>query len=116
MKIAVYPRSAAMKDPANFAFIPDIGYARPTKPLPKGPVKDGNCAAPFPPEDGSRHLIKPPGNHEALFATWHAKSGVWLFVGGRRLGFTPDYLASHGWTYLRAAPLGTVYAAGERRH
>ena len=99
------PQAQALRDPANHIFRPGTGHLRAAKPLPMGALKGTTCAADAP-KDGTRHLLQPPYDHESLFATWHAASGCWLFVGGRRLGFTPDYLASHGWSYLRAAPLG----------
>ena len=105
MKYATTHRAAALADPTMHALVPEVGYVRARGPLPPGPVRGASCAAPGKPEDGSRHLLQPPGPLEPLFATWSAAAGAWLFVGGRRLGFTPEYLASHGWTYSRAAPM-----------
>lgn len=116
MKVATFPQDVAMRDPVNHVFIPEVGYARANKELPHGPVKGARCEAPTPPEHGSRHLLQPQKPHEPLFSTWNDAAKCWMFVGGRRLGFKPDYLASHGWTYLRAAPPSAVMAPTERRH
>ena len=104
MKLRTFTQAEAMADPTNHAFAPNVGYLRAVKPLPPGPVTGGSCAAPGAIAHGSRHLLQPPGGAKPVVVTWHEPARAWLAVGGRRLAFTPAYLASHGWTYRGPMP------------
>lgn len=85
-------------------FRPGLGYTEfaPHLALKHGPVRGGNCkpAKDAPPR--SEHRLKPPGGHAALVCAWVPAEQAWrpLHRDGKRMAFTADYLASHGWTYL----------------
>lgn len=58
-------------------------------------------AAPHPPAEGSLHELSSASGARALFQ-W--AQGVWHVVGERmsRRAYSPAWLASRGWSYLRA--------------
>lgn len=97
----------AHASPTTHVFRPGHGYIEfaAHMALKHGPVRGGNCRPPEGTAAHSRHLLKPPGGHAPLACAWIAAQQAWmpLHRDGKRMAFTADYLASHGWQYLKTA-------------
>lgn len=81
--------------------------------LRNGPKRDGQCVPPDETKDRSVHLLRPPGGHPLLMCAWIDQERAWLPLtrDGKRMAFTADYLASHGWIYGRAHESATKQIA-----
>lgn len=90
-----------------FEFAPNSELLRraPHLALHNGPKRDGKCLPPDGTSDRSIHWLRPPGGHQPLMCAWIASEKAWMptMRDGKRMAFTAEYLASHGWTYLKAA-------------
>lgn len=99
-------RDRAVKDPAAHALTPQGKYVRMGKPLLPG-RKERPASACEPPagvRDGSWHMVQPPKGAPLMIMVWSVGRRDWspLLPGkGKRLAFTSEYLAAHGWTYSR---------------
>lgn len=71
--------------------------------LHNGPKRDGKCVPLDGAKDRSVHWLRPPGGHQPLMCCWIAAEKAWMPLtrDGKRIAFTADYLASHGWVYAR---------------
>jgi hypothetical protein len=100
--IAVH-REAALADPCCHAFLHGRGYHHVGAPaMPATAVHPPQVAKPpAAAADMSRHILMPPQGGDGVVLTWWARSGTWVPVLGTgiRMGFSPDYLAAHGWKY-----------------
>jgi hypothetical protein len=65
----------------------------------------GLCTPPNGTADGTVHLIAPPQGGPAQAFTWNATLKLWMTTSAlsKRLGFPPDYLSRHGWSYVKPA-------------
>lgn len=103
-------KTQAEADRMAHAFRPSVGYVQVGKlacpPNPAAPASA--CEPPAPVVDRSTHFLNPPMGAQPQPMRWHQGQREWspLVVGaGRRIGFTSQYLAGHGWTYLGPANL-----------
>lgn len=90
-------------------FIRGTGYVEfgSSEALPLGPLSAYAAYPPRPVVDGSQHALQSPRNGLHVF-TWREQGAVWLprdQTRSHRLGFTADYLGSHGWRYVGPYPL-----------
>ena len=71
----------------------------------EGDVVGTTCVPPANTPADSRHYLRPPRGAQPLLFTWIAAEKAWapLTRDGKRMAFTADYLASHGWQYLKSA-------------
>ena len=97
------------KNPIAYSFQMGSGYkllGAPKVPLnPVGPASA--CEPPVPADKGSWHRIIPGGQPDGVHvvAQWDPAKKHWqppLEAQGRRVAFTSQYLAAHGWTYGEA--------------
>ena len=111
-------QAQAHASPLTHAFRRGIGYQefapnsellqrRPDLALKAGARRDCNCIPPDNTPANSKHLLMPPGGAPPIECTYLARDKAWMppvHRAGKRMAFTADYLASHGWTYLGSLP------------
>lgn len=104
----------AMAKPSEHIFVPGMGYARigELKPLKGqkqifGMLPTNLCYPAAGARDKSWHALQPPGDAKPICFQWLTGAKEWFRLNthgtSRRLGFSPEYLSSHGWTYHKAA-------------
>ena len=96
-------KQTAMKNPASHVLVPGVGYVK-VGPQPLGSFPGGRCnPPPGVPEDTVHFLL--PSYHGGDPVAFHWAKGYWFpnDLKATRLGFTPEYLSSHGWAYVEAA-------------
>lgn len=105
----------AHASPTTHAFKYGVGYleyapnndllrSAPHLAMKHGQHRDRSCMPPDNTPAGSKHLLKPPGA-TPIECTYLPRDQAWmppLHRPGKRMAFTADYLASHGWKYLHA--------------
>jgi len=99
-------RELALSSRVTHSFRPGLGYFDHTAPPPMPLVARGfghECAPPAGTQDGSLHWLVSPGNGRQLQFAWVARERAWERPGGIRMAFTAEYLAAHGWRYVRPA-------------
>ena len=96
----------AMASPATHVFRAGLGYvdqgcAPAVKRPPSPDFPSGRCSPAGGTATGTQHTLIPPTGGTPMVFTWVGASRTWMPValGGRRLGFTDDYLSQAGWTY-----------------
>lgn len=73
--------------------------------LPEDATGSASCMAPVGAEDGSVHVLKPPGAQPEMRMIWIAAESAWaptVFGKGNRLAWTHDHLSRAGWRYVSA--------------
>lgn len=99
----------AHKDRMSHAYKHGLGYLHVGKlPVPKqAAYAPSACEPPAPSASETKHFLSPPLNAPAIGMIWYSDKKEWtpLHPGnGNRVGFTSEYLAAHGWTYLGPMP------------
>lgn len=102
-----YPTTSfiqAMTSPDTHLFMPGIGYVNMLTAPPLAAGARGKCNPPSNVVDMSWHTLKPAAGPDKTFQ-WVARNQAWLRVeiGALRIAFSPDYLSSHGWSYMGPA-------------
>ena len=72
--------------------------------------KSGPKPTLIPPKDGTIHELYGPSQLAVVRLRWNAKGNAWMSPNGQghRIGFTPEYLAHHGWSYKGPAPVAVA--------
>lgn len=102
-KIIRTQRHVALRNPSEHVFVPQVGYVKVPALTQMGRASRGNCNAHSNTEDGSWHCLKIPSGATYITFQWIAKHWVRIDPSSNRLGFTPEYLSSHGWIYMGKA-------------
>jgi len=96
-------------NPTLFSYNMKTGYKLLGAPrLPSSPVGPASACEPsFPADNESWHFIIPPNQPDTakVRAQWIPKLKAWkppLEAQGRRVAFSSQYLAAHGWIYGEA--------------
>jgi len=101
-------REQAHQDPCCHVFSHGRGYVHVGRPA--LPARCAHAPAratpPAPVADGSWHVLTPPHGGHGVAMQWSGPNSCWLPVlgTGNRLGFSPEYLAAHGWVYRGPRP------------
>jgi len=95
-------QATALRNPTAHAFVRGVGYLFIGAPaININPIYGvGDCQPPLDTPDGSMHHLQTP-NNGPLEELRYERNLWWPALGrGRRLAFTPAYLAAHGWKYF----------------
>lgn len=96
----------ALKNPTQHVRGPR-GYALfglPFEQLPYGRGMRLGCDPPQGTAHESLHILRDVARNADLAFWWNDIGKAWMRAGGRRMGFAPGYLASHGWKYIGVSP------------
>ncbi len=101
MPIILATRAEAMRNPKAHTFKPKIGYLKPGEPTRLGPARKDACAPPVGTPNNSWHTLQPPGGAPLIAFQWKLQANCWyrLDTKSNRLGYSPQYLSSYGWSY-----------------
>jgi hypothetical protein len=103
MTLPIVPRAVAEQAKVRHQFVPGLGYLAHSGPPELGPQHNGNLlCAPLPSaQDGSRHMLKPPG-YPPMQMVWSARECAWAHPAGKgnRMAWPVDHLSRAGWAYL----------------
>lgn len=96
---------AIARNKESYRFIPGQGYVNiGPPPMPADPIGVADdCKPPSVAVSSSYHLLQPPMGAEKMKMQWSEGSWVPPLGAGKRMAFTPAYLAAHGWTYVSGA-------------
>jgi hypothetical protein len=105
----MYNADDVKANPIAYSFSMGTGYKLlgPLR-LPSTPLGPASACEPtVPADEGSWHRIIPMGQLDGIYirAQWNPSKKIWtppLEAQGRRVAFTSQYLAAHGWTYGEA--------------
>src|SRR5262249_15518865 len=107
-RLMMFSQEDVDKDPTAFVFELGKGYRRVGRPrIPSPPVGGASVCEPEHGEELSWHRIIPPNQPNGTYirVQWLADKKIWrptLETSARRVAFTSEYLAAHGWTYGEA--------------
>lgn len=93
----------ALRDPASHVFMPGVGYLRLPKISGYGPLPQHQCNPPKDVVEGDWYKLKPSGGAEPITFQWISNCWVRVQKDTKRLGYPPEYLSSHGWSFIGRA-------------
>jgi len=96
-------KTEALRDPTTHKWVPQLGGYLRVGPLQTfGTFPAARCYPPAGTTHKTWHALQPPNGHPPIEFLWSETTKTWITDDRRsnRLGYAPEYLSSHGWTYL----------------